>query len=123
MSTDDDVRDLLPLTPVVFHVLLALAEGPGHGYAIARDAEEASDGAVSMGPGTLYGSLQRLEDRGLIREAATPEDAEGRHTERRKYYRITGRGRAVLRAESARLGRVVDRARARVTGDGAGGSG
>lgn len=120
MNEPDAPRETLPLTPVVFHVLLALADGPAHGYGIAREAEEASGGAVSMGPGTLYGSLQRLDERGLIREAATPDDARGRHTERRKYYRITDAGRSALRAEASRLSRVVERARDKVALDGGG---
>lgn len=117
MADHDEVADLLPLTHTAFHVLLALADGPLHGYGIAREAEEASGGAVSMGPGTLYGALQRLDEKGLIREAPTPDDVEGRHADRRKYYRITVEGRATLRAEATRLSRVVERARAKIALD------
>lgn len=123
MSEPQPPEDLLPLTPTAFHVLLALADGPLHGYGIGREAEEASGGAVSMGPGTLYGALQRLEEQGLIREAPTPDDAEGRHADRRKYYRITEKGRAAVTAEASRLSRVVERARAKIALDAPGGGG
>jgi DNA-binding PadR family transcriptional regulator len=97
---------MLPLTPTVFHVLVALASGPRHGYAIAREVESLTEGRISMGPGTLYGSLQRMSDSGLITEAENPGD-EGRHAERRRYYQITPMGKAALRDESERIMRAV----------------
>lgn len=97
---------LLPLTATVFHVLAALASEPRHGYAVAREVEELSGGRIVMGPGTLYGSLQRMTDAGLIEEAANPGD-DGQHVDRRRYYRITDLGRAALRAESERLARTL----------------
>jgi DNA-binding PadR family transcriptional regulator len=102
----------LPLTPAVLHILLALAEGERHGYAIAQDVERITDGRVRMGPGTLYGSIQRMLDAGFIEEAArrqrTADD-----DERRRYYRLSALGRRVLRAEAERLAKVVVVARAK----------
>lgn len=109
-----DPEALLPLTPVVAHVLLALAdERQGkHGYAVAREVEELTDGQIRMGPGTLYGSIQRMLDASLIEETplrarrARPDD-----DERRRYYRITPFGRRVIELEAARLAEVVAIAR------------
>ena len=105
-----DPASQLPLTPVVLHMLLALAgERQGkHGYALAKEVEEVSEGQIRMGPGTLYGSIQRMIDAGLIDEAArrTADD-----DERRRYYRITPLGRRVLELELARLNAVLAIAR------------
>ena len=90
-------EDHLPLTPAVFAILLALADGEKHGYAIMQEARE----HVSMGPGTLYGTLDRLLAAGLVVETGLSED------ERRRYYRVTPLGRRVLTAETARLQRAV----------------
>jgi DNA-binding PadR family transcriptional regulator len=87
-------------------VLVALAHEPRHGYAIAREVEELTDGRISMGPGTLYGSLQRMSERGLIAESPNPGE-DGLHAERRRYYRITPLGEAALHAEAGRLSRAV----------------
>jgi DNA-binding PadR family transcriptional regulator len=104
-----DPQSQLPLTPVVLHILLALAdERQGkHGYAIAREVEEVTDGHVRMGAGTLYGSIQRMLDAALIEErrARTQMD------DRRRYYKITAFGRRVLELELARLAEVVAIAR------------
>lgn len=90
-----------PLTPVVFHVLVALADGPLHGYAVMKRIEE--DSGMAMGPGTVYGSLQRLEDAGWIQEAgAAPRDAR-----RGSAFVLTDAGRAALRAEGSRLARLA----------------
>lgn len=100
-----DPRDLLPLTPVVLHVLMALADGEKHGYAIAQTVEQDTGSHVRMGPGTLYGSIQRMQHAGLIEEslhAARPDD-----DERRRYYRTTVLGRRVLALELGRLSDVV----------------
>lgn len=105
-----DASDAVPLTPVVFHILLALAEGERHGYAIAQEAERVSGGRVRMGPGTLYGSIQRVLADGLIREKARKADA---GEERRRYYALTALGRRVLSAETARLATLVALAEAR----------
>jgi DNA-binding PadR family transcriptional regulator len=108
-----DLDGVLPLTPTVFHMLVALAHGPGHGYAIAREVEELTDGRDVMGPGTLYGSLQRMVAAGLIEEAENPGD-DGLHTERRRYYRMTPLGSGALAAESERLLRAAHLARERL---------
>ncbi len=110
MAPTTDPHTLLPLTPVVLHILLALAEGEKHGYAIAQEIESASAGQVRAGPGTLYGSIQRMLTAGLIEESspkhrADPED------ERRRYYRPTLLGRRVLDLELQRLVDVVRIAR------------
>jgi len=106
MSRQVDGEQLAPLTPTVFHVLVALAHEPRHGYAIAQEVEELTGGRVVLGPGTLYGSLQRMSQAGLIAESENP-GAEGQHVERRRYYRITPLGEAALRAESERLSRSL----------------
>lgn len=112
--TDRDVLErVLPLTPTVFHVLVAMADGPRHGYAIAREVDELSDGRVVLGPGTLYGSLQRMQQSGLIEETENPGE-EGLHAERRRYYRVTALGRAALRSESERLLRTANLAQERL---------
>lgn len=112
--TDSDALDaVLPLTPVAFHMLVAMADGPRHGYAIAGEVEKLTDGRVVMGPGTLYGSLQRMVVSALIEEADNPGD-EGLHASRRRYYRMTALGSAALRAESERLLRAVNVAQERL---------
>lgn len=113
MTGTERLDDLLPLSPTVFHVLVAMAEGPRHGYAIARDVEELTDGRIVMGPGTLYGSLQRMTAAGLIEEAGNPGDG-SLHADRRRYYRMTRLGAAVLRADSERLFRAASVARERL---------
>ncbi len=107
--TPADPRSQLPLSAVVLHILLALAEGDRHGYAIAKEIEAATDGEVRTGPGTLYGSIQRMLDAGLIDDA--PRRARTDDDERRRYYRTTAFGRRVLALEAERLARVVDAAR------------
>lgn len=106
-----------PLTPVALHLLVALAGGPGHGYAVAQEIERATDGAVRLGPGTLYGALQRLLDAGLIEEADAPSDADGAHADRRRYYALTVAGEAALRADVRRLARAVRTVRSRLGPD------
>lgn len=99
------------LTPAVFHVLLALASGDRHGYAVMKEVLRLSDGEVRLGPGTLYGTLQRLIESGLVVEAprAGPRTVEGRA---RRYYRMTGKGRQALDSEVRRLETLVRAARA-----------
>ncbi len=106
MTDAVDPGPVLPLSPAVFHVLAALAREPKHGYAVAREVEGLTAGKVVMGPGTLYGSLQRMTDAGLIEETDNPGEP-GLHAERRRYYRITPLGRAALRSESERLARTL----------------
>ncbi len=100
----------LPLTPVVLHILLALSEGERHGYAIAQEVESTTDSQIRMGPGTLYGSIQRMLASALIEQA--PNRRRGADDdERRRYYRMTSFGRRVLDLELERLSKVVALAR------------
>lgn len=95
-----------PLTPAVFHILLALSSGERHGYGIMKQVEADSQGKVSMGPGTLYGSLKRMLDAGLVQESDKRVDPE-LDDERRIYYQITGIGAEALAAELERYKRIV----------------
>src|SRR5438309_6008426 len=101
-------RDFLPLPSATFHVLLVLAEGEKHGYGIMREIEQISDGAVRMGPGTLYGTIKRLLEIGLVEETGERPDPES-DDERRRYYRITGLGERVAAAEVHRLSTMIER--------------
>lgn len=114
MPDDPTAADrFLPLTPQVFHVLLSLADRDRHGYGIMKEVEERTDGRTQLGPGTLYGSIKRLRRDGLIEEVETSS----RFSEReRRVYRLTELGRAVARAETARLERLLDGARAKPLG-------
>jgi DNA-binding PadR family transcriptional regulator len=95
-----------PLTPAVLHILLALSPGERHGYGIMKQVEADSRGKVTMGPGTLYGSMKRMMEAGLIRESAKRVDPE-MDDERRIYYELTLAGRAALAAELDRYRGVV----------------
>jgi DNA-binding PadR family transcriptional regulator len=99
-----------PLSLPVLHILLALAEGDLHGYAIKQQVEERTGGSVRLGPGTLYEALQRLEEAGLIAECAAPAAVNGQEAQRR-YYSLADRGWTILQAELRQLGQIVDRAR------------
>ena len=92
----------LPLTPAVFNILLALADGEKHGYAIMLEVENNTQGGVKMGPGTLYGSIKRMLESGLIGEAGERPDP-ALDDQRRRYYELTGLGGRVLRLEAERL--------------------
>jgi DNA-binding PadR family transcriptional regulator len=97
------------MTPAVVHVLLALAGGERHGYAILKDVEQHGGSRLRFGPGTIYGTLQRLMEAGWVEEAAAPDAAVD---QRRRYYRMTRSGRDALRVEVDRLGALLDAARA-----------
>ena len=99
-----------PLTPAVLHILLALSTQERHGYGIMKQVESDSNGKVSMGPGTLYGSIGRMIEAGLIRESDKKIDAK-LDDERRIYYKITGPGKRALAAELERYREVVGVAR------------
>jgi len=109
MSTEADA--LLPLPPVTFHILVALAEEDRHGYAIMQEVMQRTGGALKLGAGTLYRSVQRMLEQGLISEANT-RPAPELDDERRRYYRITPFGRAVAKAEARRLAQMLKLARA-----------
>ena len=104
--------DLLPLTAPSFHVLVALADGEKHGYAILKDVKRRSDGRVPLTAGTLYGVIRRLLADGLIVESDERPDP-ALDDERRRYYRLTPFGRNVAAAEADRLAAMVDMARAK----------
>src|SRR5512136_1130708 len=95
-----------PLTPAVFHILLSLADGEKHGYAIMKDVESQTSGRIKMGPGTLYGSIKRMLAAGLIQETAGRPDPE-LDNERRRYYRLTGVGETAFKIESQRMEKAV----------------
>jgi DNA-binding PadR family transcriptional regulator len=104
---------MLPLTPAVFHVLLALVEGERHGYAVMQEVAESTQGQIKMGPGTLYGTIKRLLEARLIEESDRRPDPE-LDDERRRYYQLTGLGRQVVKAEALRyeqLAKLVRRKR------------
>ena len=114
MMTNDELEidALLPLPPAAFHILLALAGEDRHGYAIIQDIAARTRGELKLSPGTLYRSVQRMQEQGLIvetRERPAPEDDD----ERRRYYRITPFGNAVAKAEARRLNQLVKMARAK----------
>jgi DNA-binding PadR family transcriptional regulator len=104
--------DLLPLTPAVFHILLALSAGERHGYAIMQDVERLSEGRVKMGPGTLYGSIKRMQEAGLIEESGQRPDPL-LDDQRRRYYRLTLYGQGVMAAEARRIERLAEAIRVR----------
>lgn len=112
MTRKLDHASQLPLTPVVLHILLALTDGERHGYAIAQEVEATTNGQVRMGPGTLYGSIQRMLAADLIDETS-PRRRAADDDERRRYYRMTAYGRRVLALELERLAAVVRLARSR----------
>ena len=103
---------LLPLKPVVFQVLMSLAEGERHGYAIVQDIAERSSARLQLEPGNLYRILQSMLDDALIEESER-RPAPDRDDERRRYYKITAFGRKVASAEATRLADLVNDARAR----------
>ncbi len=106
-----EIDALLPLPPATFHILLALAEGDRHGYGIIQDVEARTDGELRLSAGTLYRSIQRMLEQGLVVETRDrPAPAED--DERRRYYRITAFGTAVAKAEARRLSQLVRMARA-----------
>jgi len=105
-----DPEEWLPLTPAVFHVLLALADGERHGYAIMQEVAEHTDGTITMGPGTLYGTIKRLLEARLIKESDERPDL-ALDDERRRYYRLTALGEQVVRAEARRYEEMVKLAR------------
>jgi DNA-binding PadR family transcriptional regulator len=107
MTSKRDPLPFLPLTPAAFHVLLALADSPRHGYSILKEVEERTNGDVRLSTGTLYGLIKRFLDDELIVELPAEDDG----NERRRPYRLTPFGRQVARAEAERLEQLVAAAR------------
>jgi DNA-binding PadR family transcriptional regulator len=99
--------EMLPLTPAVFHILLALADGEKHGYGIMQEVAAITNGTMRMGPGTLYGTIKRLLEAGLIEESDERPDP-ALDDERRRYYRLTPFGERVAQAEAARLAMLLN---------------
>lgn len=106
----DDLQHLLPLTPAVLFILFALADGAKHGYAIMQTVSRISQNQFRMGPGTLYTTIQRLLDLGLIEETESG-GGQSDHENRRRYYKLTRTGRTVLAADVSRMESVVRLAR------------
>ena len=105
-----DLKSFLPLTPAVFHVLLALSGQERHGYGIMQEVSSLTDGDLRLGPGTLYGTLKRLVTAGLVEESDERPDADD---ERRRYYRLTETGQRVAEEEARRLENLVSIARSK----------
>jgi DNA-binding PadR family transcriptional regulator len=103
-----------PLPAASLHLVLALLEGDNHGYALMQRVDELSDGAIRMGPGTLYGALNRLLNEGLIAEITREVVRDDK--ERRRYYRLTADGEQVARAELVRIATLVERLGKRQSG-------
>ena len=118
MTKTQSPQELLPLTQPVFHILLALAEEERHGYGIMQDVARQTDGALQLGPGTLYGCLKRMLAAGLVEESDERRDP-ALDDERRRYYRMTPLGKRVVRAEAQRLAGAVTVAMARLAGENA----
>ena len=116
MTKTQSTQELLPLTPPVFHILLALAGGERHGYGIMQDVAHQTEGSLQLGPGTLYGCLKRMLAAGLVEEAEERKDP-ALDDERRRYYRMTPLGKRIVRAEAQRLAGAVTVAMARLAGD------
>jgi DNA-binding PadR family transcriptional regulator len=112
MNNVPTLQDLLPLTPPVFHILLALADEERHGYGIMQDVARQTGDALQLGPGTLYGCLKRMLAAGLVEESDERPDG-ALDDERRRYYRMTALGQRVVRAEARRLANAVTAARAK----------
>ena len=101
-SERDTAQHRPPLSPVFFHILLSLGEGERHGYALKREIAERTDGKLKLGPGVLYGAINKMLTLGLIEESDERPDAH-LDDKRRRYYRITNHGRKVAQAEAARM--------------------
>ena len=111
-ETLQNPEEFLPLTPAVFNILLALADGEKHGYGIMQEVEANTKGQVLMGPGTLYGSIKRMLQADLIEETDERADPD-MDDQRRRYYKLTSLGRRALRMEAERLAAQVKIARAK----------
>ena len=109
---NDDVQEFLPLTPTELHILLALAGGERHGYAIMQEINDQTAGRLRVGPGSLYGTIKRLLGHKMIVETEERPDA-SLNDERRRYYAMTSLGRKVLSAEARHLAELVELARAK----------
>lgn len=112
MRKNSEIAPYLPLTPALFHVLLALADGDKHGYAILKEVSKRTDDKVRLSTGTLYGIIKRLLEEEMIEESAR-RPASSLDDERRRYYRLTAFGRQVAQAEAQRLEEILLMVRAK----------
>ena len=112
MARKPSFQDLLPLTPAVFHILLALAGEERHGYGIMQDVARQTNDALQLGPGTLYGCLKRMLAAGLVQESDERPDP-SLDDERRRYYRMTPLGERTVRAEAQRIARALAAAKSK----------
>ena len=110
-DSSEEPQESLPLAPAAFQILVALADQDRHGYAIMQDVAARTDGRMKLSPGTLYGSIKRMLEEGLIVELDERPDPD-HDDERRRYYRLTRFGRAVAQAEADRLTTLLRQARA-----------
>jgi DNA-binding PadR family transcriptional regulator len=110
-DTPDDIDALLPLPTAVFHILVALADRDRHGYSIMQDVNARTDGKVRLSAGTLYSSIRRMLEQGLVEELRDSPEPDN-HDERRRYYRLTRLGRQAAIAEARRLSEMLNYARA-----------
>jgi len=110
LARKKDIQSYLPLTPALFHVLLALADGEKHGYVISKEIARRTDNEVTLSTGTLYGIIKRLLDEGMIEESDERPDF-SLDDQRRRYYRLTRFGRSIAEAEAERMERVLALAR------------
>src|SRR5579871_5613160 len=116
MTKTQSPQELLPLTPPVFHILLALVDEERHGYGIMQDVARQTSGALQLGPGTLYGCLKRMLAAGFVEESDERPDPD-LDDERRRYYRMTALGKRVVRAEAQRLAGAVTVAMSKLAGE------
>lgn len=103
------IDTLIPLSPAMFHILLSLGEGERHGYALKREIARRTSGKLKLGPGVLYGSINKMLELGLIEESDERPDPH-LDDERRRYYKITTLGKQVARAEAARMRELAEMA-------------
>ena len=108
-----DLKDLLPLSPATFYILLALSDEDRHGYGIMQEVAQQSEGKYKLGPGTFYDNLEKLIDHGVVKEVPRKS---ANDDPRRRYYRMTGFGRNLFLAEISRLDSVVREAKVRLRG-------
>ncbi len=108
MTDQPDARRMLPLTHLSYHVMLAIADAPLHGYGIIKEVAARTDGAMELEAGTLYAAIKRMNDEGLLEDAPAPQEG---GDSRRRYYRLTDFGRDVLEVESQRLANLLRVAR------------
>jgi len=110
---NDDLRDFHPLSPATFYILLVLSDEDRHGYGIMQEVARHSEGKYKLGPGTFYDNLEKLIDRGIVKEVPRRSSNDD---PRRRYYRMTGLGRELFLTEVSRLDRVVREAKLRLRG-------